>query len=62
MKNGGLAVWEAMLVLVERVDEALAIVERELPGDFPALTWEAISTGMRSEAKRFLSEASALAI
>jgi serine/threonine-protein kinase HipA len=60
MKNGGLAVWEAMLGLVERINEALAIVESELPPDFPARTWETISTGMKSEAKRFLSEASML--
>jgi serine/threonine-protein kinase HipA len=60
MKNGGPAVWEAMLGLVESVDESLALVESGLPNDFPARTWEFISTGMKSEAKRFLSEASML--
>lgn len=60
MKYGGSAVWEAMLALVERVSEALAIVEKELPNDFPAHTWESICAGMKSEAKRFLSEAGML--
>jgi len=60
MKNGGLAVWDAMLALVERVGEALIMVEKELPGDFPGHTWESISTGMMSEAKRFLTEAGML--
>lgn len=61
MKNGGQAVWEDMVALVESVDEALTQVEKELPNDFPAKTWEAISTGMKSEARRFLSEAEMLA-
>ncbi|HYD63625.1 MAG TPA: type II toxin-antitoxin system HipA family toxin [Noviherbaspirillum sp.] len=61
MKNGGQAVWEDMVALVESVDEALAEVEGELPKDFPAKTWEAISTGMRGEAKRFLVEVEMLA-
>lgn len=61
MKNGGQAVWEDMVALVESVDAALAEVERALPNDFPVKTWESISTGMKSEAKRFLSEVDTLA-
>jgi serine/threonine-protein kinase HipA len=45
-----------MVELVTSVDSALGRVERALPNDFPAHTWESISTGMRSEAKRFLRE------
>lgn len=56
MKNGGPTVWEAMLLLVERVDTALSTVEMLLPNDFPQRTWLTISAGMRAEAKRFLSE------
>lgn len=57
MKNGGRAVWEEMVVLVESVDDALVEVEGELSEDFPGKTWEAISMGMKSEAKWFLIEA-----
>lgn len=53
MKNGGAAVWEAMLRLVERVEPALAAVEALLPGDFPPRIWEAIARGMRSQVARF---------
>lgn len=56
-RYGGETVWNAMLALLARVDGALAEVEQQLPHDFPARTWETISTGMRGEAKRFLREA-----
>lgn len=46
--------------LVTSVDSALARVKRGLPKDFPAHIWESISTGMRSEAKRFLRESGLL--
>jgi serine/threonine-protein kinase HipA len=59
-KHGGDHVWGAMMQLVERVDGALAEVERRLPKDFPARTWESISTGMRNEAARFRREAAPL--
>ena len=59
MKNGGIDVWNAMLDLVTSVDAALGEVEALLPPDFPARTWEAISQGMRGEAKRFLAGADA---
>jgi serine/threonine-protein kinase HipA len=49
-----------MVGLVTGVDSALTRVERRLPKDFPAHTWESISTGMRSEAARFLREAGLL--
>lgn len=56
-QQGGDPVWAAMLDLVTGVDSALNRVERNLPEDFPPHTWESISTGMRSEATRFLREA-----
>ena len=59
-RHGGDSVWAAMVDLVTRVDSALTIVERKLPKDFPAHTWESISNGMRSEATRFLREAGLL--
>jgi len=59
-KHGGGSVWAAMMQFVERVDGALAEVERHLPKDIPAHTWESITTGMRSEAMRFLREAAPL--
>jgi serine/threonine-protein kinase HipA len=45
-----------MIELVSSVEDALARVEQRLPKDFPAHTWESISAGMRSEAKRFVRE------
>ena len=59
-KHGGDTVWAEMIDLVTGVDSALTRVERRLPKDFPAHTWESISTGMRSEATRFLREAGLL--
>jgi serine/threonine-protein kinase HipA len=56
-KHGGKAVWSAMIGLAESVGDALAQLEGRLPKDFPARTWQRISTGMKSEAKRFLAEA-----
>jgi serine/threonine-protein kinase HipA len=53
MKNGGSAVWNAVQALAGRVDEALAVVERQLPRKFPARMWQAISAGMRSQADGF---------
>jgi serine/threonine-protein kinase HipA len=53
MKNGGEAVWEAMLGLVNRVVPALQAVESRLPADFPSATWEAIAAGMRSQVDVF---------
>jgi serine/threonine-protein kinase HipA len=52
-KNGGPRVFEAMLGLIERVGPALAAVEARLPAAFNAKTWDAISSGMRSQAERF---------
>jgi serine/threonine-protein kinase HipA len=59
-RHGGDEVWAAMVELVSSVEDALARVEQRLPKDFPAHTWEGISTGMRSEAERFLREAGLL--
>ena len=55
MKNGGPAVWQAMLGLVEQVKPALAAVEKRLPKNFHARSWQAISKGMKGEADRFRS-------
>lgn len=55
MKHGGVEVWEAMLLLAERVDAALQYVEAILPADFPPKSWEMIKAGMRLETQRFLA-------
>lgn len=55
MKNGGPDVWRAMLELAASVESGLARIEPQLPGHFPAHTWESIATGMRNAAKKFLS-------
>jgi serine/threonine-protein kinase HipA len=55
LKNGGPTVWEAMLGLVERVEQSLAAVERRLPGGFPAAVWESVAEGMRSQRATFLA-------
>ncbi|RYH41147.1 MAG: type II toxin-antitoxin system HipA family toxin, partial [Alcaligenaceae bacterium] len=61
MRNGGLAVWEAMRGLVDRVGQALAIVEARLPEDFPGRIWTPIADGMRGQVKKFQAEADAVA-
>ena len=55
MKNGGRRVWEAMVGLVHQVQPALQTVEASLPKGFDGGLWDAISTGIRSEADRFNS-------
>lgn len=59
MKNGGPDVWQAMLALIGTLEPALSEVEAHLPKDFPDRIWTPIAQGMRSQAKKFLSEASA---
>ena len=54
MKNGGLAVWGAMVGLVEKVGPSLAAVEARLPKFFHGRLWAAISKGMMAESERFL--------
>ena len=60
MKNGGPVVWDAMLNLVAQVEVALEAVETKLPKAFPVRIWTPIADGMRSQAKQFRSEASAI--
>lgn len=60
MKNGGPAMWEAMLGLVEQVDAALDAVEALLPAAFPEPVWTPIADGMRSQAQKFQVEAGAI--
>jgi len=62
MKNGGIEVWNAMLEMAASVDDALDEVEALLPADFPEWTWESISQGMRSEARRFLDGVAHIAV
>lgn len=57
MKNGGPDVWQAMLELIGTLEPALSEVEAHLPKDFPDRIWTPIAQGMRSQAKKFLSEA-----
>ncbi|PTR34212.1 serine/threonine-protein kinase HipA [Luteibacter sp. OK325] len=58
-RNGGLAVWAAMIAFVEGVGDALDAVESRLPDGFPERIWEPVSLGMRKQAELFLSEAAA---
>ncbi len=60
MKHGGLAVWNAMQGLVDQVVPALHAVAAQLPNDFPPRTWDAISHGMRAQARRFAAGAARL--
>ena len=53
MKTGGPAIWEAMLAMVQEVEAAIGRVEARLPGTYPALTWERITKGLRSQARQF---------
>lgn len=57
MKNGGPDVWRAMLEWVGTLEPALSDVQAHLPKDFPDRIWTPIAQGMRSQAKKFLSEA-----
>ncbi|MEO8859288.1 MAG: type II toxin-antitoxin system HipA family toxin [Burkholderiaceae bacterium] len=61
IKNGGPAVWEAMLGLVERLGAALDAVEARLPEAFPDRIWTPIADGMRSQARSFQADAGAIA-
>ncbi len=56
IENGGQTVWMAMLQLAESVNTALSNVEKRLPKDFPARTWDTISAGMKNAAAKFLAE------
>jgi len=58
MKSGGPDVWRAMLDVVGALEPALSDVEAALPNDFPVRIWAPIAKGMRSQAKKLLSEAS----
>ena len=55
MQYGGPAVWQRMLIHVERVEAALKAVEQTLPADFPQRTWRLISKGMRGQVLQFRS-------
>ena len=57
MKNGGELTWGAMLALAEKVDDALKVVESQLPKDFPSKTSTAIFIGMRKATEKFLADA-----
>jgi serine/threonine-protein kinase HipA len=60
MKNGGPPVWRAMLGLVDQVESVLVTVESRLPPSFPEQTWEAMRTGLRSQARLFETARSGL--
>ena len=60
MKNGGPPVWQAMLDMVDHVDAAITAVESRLPSSFPGRVWDTITTGMRSQARRFAAGLSEL--
>jgi serine/threonine-protein kinase HipA len=56
LKYGGQSAWDDMIELVESVDSTLEVIEMLLSKEFPVRTWEAISEGMRTAAKKFLNE------
>ena len=43
-----------MLRMILEVEPALGAVERALPADFPARTWERVAAGMKRHAAHFL--------
>ena len=59
-KNGGLAVWKAMIAFAEGVEGALDAVEARLPGGFPERIWGPVSRGMRRQAELFLAGAAGI--
>jgi serine/threonine-protein kinase HipA len=53
MKNGGPPTWQAMLAMVDHIEEALAAVESRLPRSFPGRSWDTIQAGVRSQVHAF---------
>ena len=53
----GSAVWMRMTAMVERVWDALDVVERRLPPGFPNQVWSRIAEGIRRHATQFLRTA-----
>jgi serine/threonine-protein kinase HipA len=51
--SGAPDAWESMQALVNRVDDALAKVEKQLPPKFPDQVWKSIAKGMRAQVKMF---------
>jgi len=52
-RSGVPGVWEQMLALVRRVDEALHSVASKLPAEFPAELFDKVAAGMAEQATRF---------
>jgi len=55
----GAEAWPAMKDLARRVEGAIDAAEKLLPRGFAESVWEAISTGMRKQARSFLAHAKA---
>lgn len=56
LASGVPGAWDAMLALVARTPTTLDTVEQQLPAGFPALVWDTIAAGMRSQVAAFQSE------
>lgn len=56
---GVAGVWERMLALVDRVERALADVERQLPPAFPPNVWDKVHAGTLGLARQFQRESQA---
>ncbi len=54
-------VWEGMKGTAQAVPDAIASVEKRLPGDFKESVWTSITQGFARKAKEFLGEAEKLA-
>ena len=50
----GPGVFDRMTAMVERVNDALQVVERRLPAGFPNNVWSRVAEGMRQHAAQFL--------
>lgn len=54
LRTGVLGVFQDMVALVDRAEEALQAVEQQIPPDFPEYVWARIAAGVRYHRHRFL--------
>lgn len=55
-RTGVAGAWEAVVAMATGAQDALDVVARELPTDFPATIWDSVSAGVQRHATRFLQE------
>lgn len=54
-RTGVLDLFEQMVAMVERAEDALQALESRLPNGFPEQVWASISMGVRAQRERFLA-------